>query len=193
MFSGGIPAQLSSDASLEVQPAAKIHASQTIKKRHDLAQLGSFRISHNGAAPVSTVTAFRAASPPGSSCSSLLVQLIQTGPIQSEYKQKVPPTEEPYWPSWWRRASASCAIGSPARLSPLQARFLAPTDRSNGRLWEMMLLLCFRGLPHYLHPCNHAPPFFLRHAAAHLQGAMLCRILMLPLSHSSPFSLLSFL
>lgn len=37
---------------------------------------------------------------------------------------------------------------------------LAPTDRSNGSLWEMMLLLCFRGLHHHLHPCKHAPPFF---------------------------------
>lgn len=52
---------------------------------------------------------------------------------------------------------------------------LAPTDRSNGSLWEMMLLLCFRGLHHHLHPCKHAPPFFfLRHTAAHYRP-VLCR------------------
>lgn len=45
-----------------------------------------------------------------------LVQLIQTGPIQSESKCKDPPSEGRHWRSLWRRASASRVIGPAASL-----------------------------------------------------------------------------
>lgn len=67
-----------------------------------------------------------------------------------------------------QRGSIGPRCGVRQRAAPLDVlhvrliagSILAPTDRSNGSLWEMMLLLCFRGPHHYLRPCNHAPPFF---------------------------------
>lgn len=60
----------------------------------------------------------------------------------------------------------------PLRACLVAASVLAPTDLSNGRLKEMMLLLCFGEV---LHPCYHAPPFFFFQDTSHYTGSNGCR------------------
>ena len=104
----------------------------------------------------------------------LLSQLVQLNTYWTDSIRiqggEGPPTAGPDWPASRRRASASPRHWT-APLVRHHPR--APTDHSNGRLWEKMLLLCFqRGLRHYLHPCKrHAPPCSLRRAAASGGGA----------------------
>ena len=187
MFSGGIPAQLSSDASLG-DPATADNKNPVTSRRARL-RLGSFRICHNGAAssrdPQSAASfcvrvcvrerVCGRSHPPLSNTTALPV--LPARPTNTYWTDsiriqggEVPPTAGPDWPASRRRASASPRHWTAPRVR-LHRR--APTDRSNGRRWEMMLLLCFqRGLRHYLHPCTlHAPPCCVRRAAAPGGGA----------------------
>lgn len=60
---------------------------------------------------------------------------------------------------------------APLDLQPaclVAASILSPTDRSNGRIQERMLLLCFREVHLIIcAPITGAPPFFLRHTASY--------------------------
>lgn len=124
MFSGGIPAQLSSDASLG-DPATADNKKKN-PSRVGAPGCGSFRICHNGAA--SSQDPQSAASfcvcgrshPPATQqlfLLSQLVQLIHTGRIQSESKgERARPLRDPIGPPRGAVRQRARAIG-PRHLS----------------------------------------------------------------------------
>lgn len=164
MFSGGIPAQLTSHESVWRVPC-KTPASQTITSSRFGA--GGWKSNYSASVIpeqfidqlVCLVKIFYLSSY-SSACST---NTIRTDLIR--YKTKDPPTEGLYWSASWRRASARCAIGPAARLSRCSLDCGTHVSQQCKRLGNDTVMFQ-RGLPCYLHPCKNAPPFHLRHTVA---------------------------